>query len=186
MNEKKPDVKEAVADLLENLGTVGVFMLGEMRAFLRKSWGASREEFLAAVDQTARTMRQSGQMAAADIETAATQIKQSWALLNQERDLEWDDFLKDLTSRLGTLGEVSRETFDLCINQSKQALDKRWSAMGRLGEEQLKVVEAMTDTMAKAFESQWQVFWDTLQKTGKKVDRAVDAAWTEMRKKEDE
>lgn len=183
MDGNRPDVKEAMAELLENLGTVGVFILGEMRAFLRKSWGASKEEFFAAVDRTVRTMKQSGRMATADIERAATQIKQAWGLLNQERDLEWDDFLRELTSRLNTLSEVSRETFDLCVRQSKEALDKQWSAMGRLDEEQMKVVGTMTETMAKAFEDQWQVFRDTLQETGKKVDRAVDAAWTELRKK---
>ena len=36
----KNDVKDAITELVDNLGTVGVFMLGETRALLRRSWGA--------------------------------------------------------------------------------------------------------------------------------------------------
>ena len=184
MDQKKPDVKEAVVELMDNLGTIGIFMLRESRAFLHKSWGASREEFMQAVDHTARTMKQSGKMAADDIERAAEKIKQSWSLLNQEKDLEWDDFLKELTARLRTMGDITKETFDLCVNQAKEALDKQWTAIGRLGEGQLNAFQDQTEQMAKAFKSQWSVFWDTMEKTGKKIDRAVDAAWNELRKKE--
>lgn len=184
MDEKKPDVKESILELMENLGTIGVFMLRESRAFLRKSWGANKEEFMRAVDNTARTMKQSGKMAADDIERAAESIKKSWPLLNQNKDLEWDNFLKELTARLKTMGDITRETFDLCINQAKDALDKQWTAMGRLGEDQLNVVREQTEQMAKAFQSQWSVFWDAMEKTGKKIDRAVDAAWNELKKKD--
>jgi ElaB/YqjD/DUF883 family membrane-anchored ribosome-binding protein len=184
MVEEKHDVKESVVALMENLGTIGVFMLSEARAFLRKSWGASREEFMEAVDQSARAMKQSGKMAADDIERTAEQIKNSWNLLNQDKDLEWDDFLKELTERLKTMGDVSKDTFDLCVNQAKEALDKQWTAMGRLGEDQLSSVQEQTEQMAKTFKKQWSVFWDTMEKTGKKIDRAVDAAWDELKKKD--
>ena len=50
----KNDVKDAITELVDNLGTVGVFMLGETRALLRRSWGTSRQEFMAAVDQAAK------------------------------------------------------------------------------------------------------------------------------------
>lgn len=184
MEKKPPDVKESVAELMDHLGTIGVFMLGEIRAFLRKSWGASKEEFFAAVDQTARTMKQSGKMAVEDVERAAERIKASWTLLDQERNLEWDGFLTELTSRLNKMKDVTRETFELCVNQTKEALDKQWTAVGRLGEEQLKAAQDLTEMMAKSFKGQWSVFWETMQKTGQKIDRAVDAAWQELKKKE--
>lgn len=178
------DVKKAVADLVDNLGTVGLFMLGEARAFLRKSWGASREEFSAAVDNVARTMKRSGEMAAGDIERAADQIKKSWELLDKEKNLDWDNFLKELTNRLNTMGQVSRESFDICVNQAKEVLDKQWSAAGRIGEEQLDALRKQTEVMAQGMKDQWSVFWGTLEKTGKRIDRAMDAAWEEFKKKD--
>ena len=51
MEKNNQGVSEAIAELVDNLGVIGVFMLGETRAFLVKSWGASREEFFTAVDQ---------------------------------------------------------------------------------------------------------------------------------------
>jgi hypothetical protein len=178
------DVKKAVADLLDNLGTVGLFMLSESRAFLRKSWGASREEFMAAVDNVARTMKRSGEMAAEDVERAAERIKQSWELLDKEKNLDWDNFLKEVTSRLNTVGQMSRETFDLCVNQAKEALDKQWTAAGRIGEDQLEALRKQSELMAESLKGQWKVFFGHLEKTGKKVDRAMDAAWEEFKKKD--
>ena len=178
------DVKKAVAELLENLGTVGLFMLGESRAFLRKSWGASKEEFMAAVDNVARNMKRSGEMAVDDIERAADQIKKSWELLDKEKNLDWDNFLQEITNRLNTIGQVSRETFEICVNQAKDVLDKQWTATGRVGEEQLEALKKQTEMMADSMKGQWSVFWDTLEKTGKKIDRAMDAAWDEFRKKD--
>ena len=70
------------------LELIGVFMLGETRAFLAKSWGASREEFFVAVDQISKTMKQSGNMAVDDIDRAADKIKQSWDLLIQD-EVAW-------------------------------------------------------------------------------------------------
>jgi len=184
MSRKPTNVTEAVAELMENLGTIGVFMLGECRAFLRKSWGTSREEFFAAVDQTASTMKKSGKMAAEDIERAASKIKDSWELLNQERNLEWDSFLGELKTRLKTIGNVTQETFDLCVNQASEALDKQWTATGRLGEDQIKAIQSHSEEMAKSFRAQWATFRDYMEKTGKKIDRAVEAAWEELKKKD--
>ncbi len=178
------DVKKAVAELLDNLGTVGLFMLGESRAFLRKSWGASREEFMAAVDNVARTMKRSGEMAAGDVERAADRIKQSWELLDKEKDLDWDNFLKEMTNRLNTMGQVSRESFDLCVNQAKEVLDKQWTAAGRIGEDQLEALKKQSEQMAESMKDQWTVFWGHLEKTGKRIDRAMDAAWEEFKKKD--
>jgi hypothetical protein len=184
MDKKAPDVKESIVELMDNLGTIGVFMLGEARAFLRKSWGASREEFFAAVDQASKTMKQSGKMAVEDVERAADKIKQSWELLDREKDLDWDSFLSDLKTRLGQIGNITKETFDLCVNQTKEVLDKQWTAFGRIGEDQVREAQKHTEQMARVFKDQWGVFRDTMQKTGKKIDRAVEAAWEEIKKKD--
>jgi hypothetical protein len=184
MDKTRANIRESLAELTENLGTIGVFMLGEARVFLRKSWGASREEFYVAIDQVSRTMKQSGKLAAADIDRAADKIKQSWGLLDQEKDLEWDNFLSDLKNRLIALGEISKETFDLCVNQASQVLDKQWTAFGRVGEDQLKQAQEHITHTASALKSQWGVFLETMGKTGNRIDRAVDAAWKEIKKKD--
>ena len=182
--DQSPDPKETIAKLMENLGTIGSFMLSEARAFLRKSWGASREEFMAAVDQIARNMKQSGKMAAEDIEAAAEQVKKSWEILDKEKRLDWDNFLTEIKTRLNTIGKITEETFNLVLNQAKGALDKQWTAVGRLGEEQLKTFQQQSEQMAKAMRCQWEVFQDTMEKTGKRIDRALDAAWEAWKKKE--
>jgi hypothetical protein len=179
-----PDVKETIAELVENLGTVGAFMLSESRAFLRRSWGASREEFMAAVDQIARNMKQSGKMAVQDVETAAEKVKQSWEVLDKEKNLDWDSFLAEIKSRLSAMEKISHESFDLAVNQAKDVLDKQWTAVGRLGEEQLRVLQNQSEQMAKVVKSQWEVFCDYMDKTGKRMDRALDAAWEEWKKKD--
>ncbi len=177
------NVKEAISELMQNLGTVGLFMLSEARSFLRKTWGASREEFFAAVDQTARTMKQSGKMAAEDIERAAEKIKASWDVLNKEKNLDWDTFLKEVKSRLERIGEITRETFELSVNQAKDVLDKQWKASGRVGEEQLKSVRKQSEEMAEAFKKQWEVVRDKMEDASKRIDRALEAAWEELKKK---
>ncbi|MGB6063288.1 MAG: hypothetical protein WBG50_00665 [Desulfomonilaceae bacterium] len=182
--EQKSNFKDAITELMDNLGTVGMFMLGEARSLLRKSWGASRQEFMDAVDQAARTMKQSGKMASGDIERAAEKLKQSWDLLQKEKKLEWDSFFTELTTRLKTIGNVTQDTFNLCVNQAREVLDKQWEATGRLGEEQIKLFEEQSARMAKAVKDQWSVFRDVMEKTGKRIDRAVDAAWEELKKKD--
>jgi len=182
--KQSPDVKETVVELIENLGTVGSFMLSEARAFLRRSWGASREEFMASVDQVARNMKQSGKIAAQDIDTAAEKIKKSWELLDKEKNLDWDSFLAEIKTRLAAMQQISQESFDLAVNQAKDVLDKQWTAVGRLGEEQLRALQNQSELMAKAMKSQWEVFWSYMDKTGKRLDRSLDAAWEEWKKKD--
>ena len=70
------------------------------------------------------------------------------------------------------------------MDQAKKTLDRQWTATGRVGEEQLKACQERSEEMAKAFRDQWQTFLDQMEKTGRKVDRAVQAAWEELRKKE--
>lgn len=182
--EESKKLSASVSELMDNLSTIGLFMLGEVRSFLRKSWGASREEFMAAVDQVAKSMKQSGKMATGDIERAVDEIKANWKLLDQESSLEWETFFDEVKTRLKTIGDVSRETFDLTVDQAKRSLDRQWSATGRLGEDQLKGFRDNSAKMAEAMQGQWNVFWDTMEKTGKRVDRAMQAAMDELKKKE--
>ncbi|MFA6221039.1 MAG: hypothetical protein WC647_01860 [Desulfomonilaceae bacterium] len=182
MEKNEQGVRAAVTELADNLGVIGVFMLGEARAFLVKSWGASREEFFVAVDQISKTMKQSGNMAVDDIDRAADKIKQSWDLLIQEKCLDWDAFFSELKNRLAALGNVSKDTFDLCVDQAAETLDKQWTAFGRVGENQVKYTQEQIGYMASSVKSQWDVIWDTMQQTGDKIDRAVDAAWEEFKK----
>jgi hypothetical protein len=181
---KPNDVREAIAELMENLGTIGLFMLKEVRSLLHKSWGASREEFMASLDKVVRNMKQSGKWAAEDVERTASKISQSWDIFDKQRDKDWDTFLSEVKTRLDTIGTVTRETFDLAVNQAKDTLDKQWTAMGRLGEDQLKALKEQSDQMANTFKQQWGVFREQLEKTGKKIDRAVEAAWEELKKKD--
>ena len=95
-------------------------MLGEIRVFLKNSWGASREEFLAAVDKTATNLKRSGKMAVGDIETASAKIKDAWEILDRERNLDWDNFINDLKLKLKKLGALSKDTVGLCLNQAKR------------------------------------------------------------------
>jgi hypothetical protein len=181
---KTENVLEAIAELMENLGVIGLFMLKEVRSLLHKSWGSSREEFMASLDLVVRNMKQSGKWAAEDVERTASRIRQSWEVLDTQKDRDWDTFLSEVKKRLDTIGEVTRETFELAVNQAKDTLDKQWTAMGRLGEDQLTALREQSEQMAKSFVQQWGVFREQLEKTGKKIDRAVEAAWEELKKKE--
>jgi hypothetical protein len=182
MDKNDQGVREAVSELADNLGTIGVFMLGETRAFLTKSWGASREEFFVAVDQISKTMKQSGKMAVDDIDRAADKVKQSWDLLIEENGLDWDAFFNELKNRLAALGTVSKDTFDVCVDQAAETLDKQWTSCGRVGEDQVKYAQEQLGYMSSSVKSQWDVVWETMQKTGDKIDRAIDAAWEEIKK----
>ncbi len=184
MDKKAPDVRDSLTELMANLGTIGVFMLGEIRVFLKKSWGSSREEFFSAVDKTARNLKRSGKLAVVDIETASTKIKDAWETLDRERNLDWDSFLNDLKQRFKTLGALSRDTLGLCVNQAMELLDKQWTAIGRIGENRVKQAQGHSDEMARILKDRVGDFFETVQKTGKRLDRAWDAAWQEMKKKD--
>jgi hypothetical protein len=164
MEKNDQGVREAIVELTDNLGTIGVFMLGEARAFLTKSWGASREEFYTAVDQVSRTMKQSGKMAVDDIDRAADKIKQSWDLLIEENGLDWDSFLNELKNRLAALGSFSKDTFDVCVDQAAETLDKQWTSVGRVGEDQVKYAQEQLGYMSSAVKSQWDTVWRLCKK----------------------
>jgi hypothetical protein len=182
MKKDEQGVQEAISELLDNLGVIGVFMLGEVRVFLVKSWGASSLEFFQAVDQIARTMKQSGKMAYEDIDRAADKIKNSWDILSQETADNWDEFLDNVKTRLYSAGSISRDSFCGCVKQASEALGSQWTSVGRIGENQVNQAQQQIAYMASAVESQWDVFWDTMQKTGNKIDRSIDAAWEEIKK----
>lgn len=71
----------------------------------------------------------------------------------------------------------------MCINQAKDVLDKQWNATGRVGEEQFKSLRQQSEEMSEAFKKQWEVVRDKLDETGKRIDRAIEAAWEELKKK---
>ncbi|MGC8658294.1 MAG: hypothetical protein ACP5U1_04400 [Desulfomonilaceae bacterium] len=183
MEKKPPDVRDSIAELIENVGTVGVFMLSEIRVFLKNSWGASREEFFTAVDKTAANLKRSGKMAIGDIEVASAKIKDAWEILDRERNLNWDKFLTDLKQRFKTLGALSMETLGLCIKQARELLDKQWTAFGRIGEGSLKQVQENSDDLTNTVKAGLESLFKKAYKTGKKLDKAFDAAWNEIKKK---
>ncbi len=184
MEKDDKSFKNSIAELMENLGTIGLFMLGEMRSLLKKSWGGSREEFFSAVDQAVKNMKNSGKWAMDDIERTASQVKDSWPLLNEQKTRDWDRFLAEVKERMNSFGEFSKDSFNKAVEQAKEALDKQWSAFGRFGEPQLKSLFEQSEQMSRSFQDQWGVVKEYWEKTGKKVDRAIDAAWEELKKKE--
>jgi len=179
----KRNVKDSIAELKDNLGTIGLFMVAEVRAFLRKSWGGSREEFMAALDQVARSLKQSGKLAAEDVERAVADIKKNWELLDAQRNLEWEAFLDDVKSRLSLIGDVSKETFDQAVDFAQKRLVSQWEAAGRPGEDLLKSVQSYADKMGGNFKDQAGLFRDAITETGKRIDRAFQAFMEELRKK---
>ncbi len=183
--EKQNGNKETIAELLDSLGTVGLFMLGEVRAALRKG-ASSKEEFMEALDKTVRVMRQSGKVAIEDIERAAGKIRGSWDVINAQSNEDWNAFLEEVKSRMQKLGDVTLETFEICVDFGKKRVYDSWEATGRLGEEQLKFVEKQTQDMAGFLTSNWGTFYAHLQDAGDRVERSFNAAWEELRKKKDQ
>ena len=45
-------------------------------------------------------------------------------------------------------------------------------------------VRKQSEEMAEAFKKQWDVVRDKLQDASKRIDRAIEAAWEELKKKE--
>jgi hypothetical protein len=184
MDRKSSDVKDSISELMANIGTVGIFMLGEIRVLLKKSWGSSRQEFRAAVDQAATNLKRSGKLAVSDIETASIKIKDAWETLDREKNLDWESFIKDLKERLTLLGSVSREALGLCVKQTGEVLDKQWTAFGRIGEERVKQAQEQSGEIAKIVKDGLDSLLDNVQRTGRKLDKALDAAWKEIKKKD--
>ncbi len=179
--DKHSGRKETIEELFDSLGTVGMFMLGEVRAALRKGV-TSREEFFATLDKTARIMKQSGKMATEDIERAAQKIRDSWETLDVQGKDDWDKFLGEVKSRMTTLGDVTQETFNLAVDYGTKRLHDSWEATGRLGEEQLKFLEKQTQDMSGFVRANWGIFSKHLRDKGDRVERAFDAAWEELKK----
>jgi len=177
-------VKDSVTELKDNLGTIGLFMVAEVRAFLRKSWSGSREEFMTALDQVARSLKQSGKLAAEDVERAVTDIKKNWDMLDAQGNLEWEAFLNDVKSRLSLIGDVSKETFDQSVDFAQKRLVSQWEAAGRPGEDMLASVQTYVEKMGGVLKEQAGLFGDVVSETGKRIDRAIQAAMDELRKKE--
>lgn len=175
-------VKEAVSELMDNLGTVGSFMLGETRALLHRTRNASREEFMAALDRSVKNMKESGKWARDDIERAAEQIRGNWRLVNEDAERDREAFMARLSENMKKMGEITEDTFDLAVNQTKEALDRYWTATGRLGDAQLEEMRKRYERMAEEFKKNRETFRESLKKSGDKFERAVRAAWTELTK----
>ncbi len=182
--DDKSNVRDAFSQLLDSLGMIGAFMLTEVWSLLRKSWGGSREEFLAALDKVKKNMIQSGKWAAEDIEKTSQRILQSWDLLNDQKDAESKAFFSETRERLEKFGSITRENFDASVNAARETLDSQWKAMGKLGEDQIRIIQDQTSHWADALKGQWDVVKDNLEKTGQKVDRAINAALDELKKKD--
>lgn len=180
----KQSLRDSISELKENLGTIGLFMVAEVRSFLRKSWTGSREEFMAALDQVTRSLKQSGKLAAEDIERAAADIRKNWELLDAQRNLEWEVFLNDVKSRLSLIGDVSRETFDQAVDFAQKRLVSQWEAAGRPGEDLLASVQSYAEKMGGSLKEQAGLFKGALTETGKKIERTLQAALDELRKKD--
>ncbi len=176
------DVKTAVEDLREKLDTIGTFMLSEVQHFLRTTPNASKEDFFKELNKISKTMEQSGKMATEDITRAAEQIKGAWNELDEERKEDWDLFKEELESKLSKIENLTKDSFEMCVNQAKESLDSRWTAMGRLGEDQLNAMRSYSDEMASKFKGEWDTFRTNLDKTGNRFERAIKAAWTELNK----
>ncbi len=181
-NSESGNIKDSVSELLQNLGTVGLFMLSETRSFLRKTRGASREEFMAALDQTARKMKQSGKIAAEDIDRAAEKIKASWEILKKEKNPEWEAFLTEVKSKLARVGEITREVYEAGVNQAKESFDKKRAATG-LDDEQFKSFRKESEEMAEKLKKEWGKVGEKLREASKKMDRAIEAALRELKTK---
>jgi ElaB/YqjD/DUF883 family membrane-anchored ribosome-binding protein len=177
------DVKKAIDELMENLDTIGMFMLAEVRHFLRTSGDVSKEEFMQEVNKISKSMEQSGKMATEDVARAAERIKGAWSELEQERREDWEQFRDELETKLSSMENLSKETYELCVNQVKESLERQWTAMGRVGEDQVNTVRNYSEDLASQFKDQWTTFKNTFDETGNRVDRALRAAWSELNKK---
>jgi len=96
-------------------------------------------------------MNESRKWALEDIQRAVEQIKKNWALLDRERNLDWDEFIADLKTRLKTVGEITQDSFDRSVEQAKKTLDRQWAKTGGAGEEQIEAIHRHSEEMTKSF-----------------------------------
>jgi hypothetical protein len=169
---------------LDNLGMIGAFMLNESWHVLKNSWGKSREDFWEALDKSKETMIKSGKWAMTDIERAYGELHKSWDLLNAQKEQERDSFLNELKERLSKYSDISWEIYENAVNNARETIDRQWEQFHKMGNEQMTVVKEQTATWANMFKDHWDTFRTQMDKTGKKVDKAVNAAWDELKKKD--
>ena len=169
-------VKDAVSELMDNLLTIGKFNATEVGAFFKRMQGASWSEMTDAVDKLSKSMRQSGKWAVNDVERTAKQINES---------IEWEKFLSSVRQQLESVNKVTQDVFETAVNKASTTFGETWRQQGKPGEEQVKAFQEKAKDMGEAFKKQWNIVEDQMKKTGSKVDRAVNAAWEELKKDEE-
>ncbi len=184
--------KKAIEELVSNLGTNAEFMIGEVRAFLRKATtisGAAAQEavplkaqFDNAVDQAAKVMAQTGKLSKEDIQRATDKIKDSYELFQQEKDQEWDAFLKEMGNQIQKAKNVDQEVFKQSVEQAKKKMQEHLASVQGFGEEQKQVIAAYTDDMSSKATGMWQRLKSNLEEGGDKIHRAIEAAAAELKK----
>lgn len=180
--QSQKDFKETVSQLTSNLGTTAMLMLTEVLNSLERGWAASKREFDLTVDRVAEAAKISGNMAAQEVEQAADQIKQTWEVLHEQNKRDLDSFVSELKVRLEKMQELNQETFNLAVDQAKETLDKQWEAVGRVGENQVRLLHRVSEQMAESFKDKWTFFYDQFQRSGQRVERALHAALEELKK----
>ncbi len=183
MTESK-NPRETFDQLIENLGTLGSFMLAEVQSNMKNMSGASKQEFFASVDRVAESMKRSGQIAADDIERTADEIKKNWSVIDKETKEDWEMFMKELKGRLSTLSSVSQETFAMTVDQVRKTMDKQWTAASKAGEQNVEFFKKQSERMADTFKGYWKEVLYNMEKTGQSADRAVQAFWDEWKKRD--
>jgi hypothetical protein len=190
--ESTGKAKKAINELASNLGTNTDFMVGELRAFFRKSAAISEEaseaasplktQFDEAVDQAGKVMMQTGKLSEEDIRRAADRLKDSYELFLQEKDQEWDDFVQEIGKELQAAGQVDQETFQKSVAQAKKTMLEHLVAAQGYGEEHKQMIEAYTADMSTKAAGMWELLKSNLEEGGQKIDRAVEAAARELKK----
>ena len=174
--EDDKKVKDAVNELMDNLLTIGKFNATEVGAFFKRVQGASWSQMTDAVDKLSKSMKQSGKWAINDVERTAKQIHES---------IEWEKFLKSVRQQLENVSKVTQDVFETAVNRATTTFVETWQQQGKPGEEQIKVFQNKAKDMSEAFKKQWSTVEEQMQKTGSKIDRAMNAAWEELKKDEE-
>jgi hypothetical protein len=70
------------------------------------------------------------------------------------------------------------------VDFAQKRLVSQWDAAGRPGEELLSSVQSYAEKMGGALKEQAGLFTGVITETGKKIERALQAALDELRKKD--
>jgi hypothetical protein len=167
-------------------------MVGEVRAFLRKSSTAldtaseaiapQKAQFDKAVDQAGKVMAQTGKMTQEDISRATGKMKDAFELFLQEKDLEWNDFVKEVGAVLENANQIDKESFQQSVDQAKQKLHEQLESVQGFGEEQQESIEAYLSEMSTKAEGMWEQIKSSVEEGEQKIDRAIEAAAEELKK----